>query len=182
VEPKLVIVAGPPASGKTTLAQRLASHFSLPLMTKDMIKEILFDTLGWSDAAWSQRLGQASTALLLRFAQAQLAAQRSCVIDCNFVAKQATAGLLSLQQRHPFEPIQILCRADYAILIERLMRRADAGERHPGHIDHIRVADFSIAYLQAQSEPLAIGGQLIELDTTDFAAIDYTALWEQLAL
>jgi len=31
----LVLVTGPPASGKTTLAQPLAHHLSLPLLSKD---------------------------------------------------------------------------------------------------------------------------------------------------
>jgi molybdopterin-guanine dinucleotide biosynthesis protein len=42
----LVLVTGPPASGKTTLARPLASYLGLPLLGKDTIKEALFDALG----------------------------------------------------------------------------------------------------------------------------------------
>lgn len=34
--PTLIIVSGLPATGKSTLARRLATHFALPLMTKDV--------------------------------------------------------------------------------------------------------------------------------------------------
>jgi tRNA uridine 5-carbamoylmethylation protein Kti12 len=48
----LVLVTGPPTSGKTTLARPLAHHLDLPLLGKDAIKEALFDTLGTGDRAW----------------------------------------------------------------------------------------------------------------------------------
>ncbi len=54
--PTLVLVTGAPGSGKTTLAMPLARHLGLPLITKDTIKEALFDTLGTGDHTWSQRL------------------------------------------------------------------------------------------------------------------------------
>ena len=53
----LIIVTGPPASGKTGLARRFAADLRLPLICRDDFKEKLFDTLGWSDRAWSKRLG-----------------------------------------------------------------------------------------------------------------------------
>jgi adenylate kinase family enzyme len=41
--------AGPPCSGKTTIGRELLADLSLPMLSKDMIKEILFDALGWGD-------------------------------------------------------------------------------------------------------------------------------------
>ncbi|MBI3941595.1 MAG: ATP-binding protein [Chloroflexi bacterium] len=180
-QPYLVIITGPPGSGKTTLARRLAAHFALPLMTKDIIKESLFETLGWSDRDWSQKLGRASTLLLYQFAEAQLTAGQSCIVECNFHTIWATPEFLELQQRHAFIPIQIVCHTSPQVLVERYQRRAASGERHPGHLDQTLASSLTAADAALWDKgPLEIGGHLIELDTTDFAAVDYDRLFAQI--
>ena len=57
-------MTGPPASGKTTLAQAIAAALRLPLYTKDAFKELLYDTLGTGDLEWSTKLGAAAMEIL----------------------------------------------------------------------------------------------------------------------
>ncbi|MFL5695013.1 MAG: AAA family ATPase [Ktedonobacteraceae bacterium] len=178
--PVLVIVGGLPATGKTNLAQRIAAHFVLPLMIKDCIKEVLCDVLGCADLPQSQKVGQASMLLLYQFAEAVLATQQSCVIESPFHPEFSTSDLLKLQQRCPFTPLQIHCRTDNAVLIERWRQRIASGERHPGHMDSLRGFDVNITHMQEHSHPLALDGLVIELDTTSFESIDYAALFAQM--
>ena len=79
--PLVILVNGLPATGKTTLARRLATDLRLPLLAKDAIKETLFDTLGWSDRVWSRRLGAVTFTLLYMLLEEQLRAGRSCVVE-----------------------------------------------------------------------------------------------------
>ena len=66
----IVVISGMPASGKTSLARRLAPVIGLPIVDKDVILEILFDALGTGDAEWRQFLSRSSDNVLRRIAQA----------------------------------------------------------------------------------------------------------------
>jgi len=46
---KLIIINGLPGTGKTTIAKPMAEQLGFPLVSKDTIKEFLFDTIGVSD-------------------------------------------------------------------------------------------------------------------------------------
>ena len=167
--PLLIIVSGPPASGKTTLARQFASELGLPLITKDGIKESLFDSLGWQDRAWSKKLGAATFHLLYYFTEAELAAGISFIVESNF-APMATAEFKRLQEKYPFRPFQVMCQGDGQTLVDRY--KARAGQRHPGHVDFEALAEIEPVLRQGRLEPLALGGDIIELDTTDFSKID----------
>jgi predicted kinase len=172
----VVIVTGPPCTGKTSLARRLAADLGLPLMCKDTIKETLFEVLGVTDRAGSKRLGGASMEVLYTFIEAQLAAGQSCVAEGNFDVGYSTPVLRRLAREYPHTSIQVNCCADPAVLRERFRRRSLSGERHPGHQDHLPRDPSLDAPIPGRTPPLEIRGHVIELDTSDFSALDYPAL------
>lgn len=176
MSPLLIIVHGLPATGKTTIAQRLAADIGLPLASKDLFKETLFDTLGWHDRAWGQQLGRASITLLFRFMEAQLQAGCPCIVECNFSPALATPEFVALRERYAYEPIQIVCRCDGPMLWERFKRRDASGERHAGHVDQASYAELAPLLLRGTTAPLGIGGHVIDVDTTDWNTVDYAAL------
>lgn len=126
----LTIILGSPASGKTTVAQRLSSDLDLPCLCKDDVKEALFEALGSGDRAWSRRLSDASFAALVRLARAQLAAGRSCIVEGNWRAAHARTlgGVLAA---YGARAAQIWCRAEP----QEIVRRFTSRRRHPGHLD-----------------------------------------------
>jgi predicted kinase len=175
-QPALLIVTGHPATGKTTLARKLAAALALPLVSKDMLKESLFDSLGWSDRDWSMRVGVAAIALLYRVAEATLAAGMPLVVESNFRPDFDTPRMLELRGRCPFRPVQLRCIASGEVMAERYVQRVVRGERHPGHCETL--AETKVAALRAlgQIEPLGLGGPLLTVDTTDLAALDMASV------
>jgi predicted kinase len=176
----LIIISGSPGTGKTTLGKRIAKELNLPIVHKDGIKEILFDKLGWSDRAWSRKLGIASYALLYYLIETQLSAGRSCIVESNFHAAYDAAQFLALKAKYDFEPLQICCVADGEVLLQRFKERATSDDRHPGHVETLNLEEFKPGLLRGRDEVMDIGGTVIEVDTTDFDKVDYEELVERI--
>jgi hypothetical protein len=148
----VVVVTGPPASGKTTLARAITGSLGWPLYTKDDIKELLFETVGTGDLEWSARLGAAAMELLgfvLRTSAEPL------VLEANF-------RCLETERR----VVQVFCTDTAEALNARYRAR---GGRHPGHLDDQRVIDPS------EYAPLPLGGELIEYSVGSRSVDDVVA-------
>jgi predicted kinase len=150
-----VVVSGPPGSGKSTIASVIAARFALPLLAKDSIKEILFDTIGALDVAASRRLGAASIRTLLAIAR-----DNGCaVIDSTWRAGAAVDDLRALPG--PIVEVFCACPSDVA----RARYAARAALRHPGHFDteHLEANDLWSGEI---AEPVDGGWPVVRLDTS----------------
>jgi hypothetical protein len=63
----------------------------------------------------------------------------------------------------------------------RYCQRAGSADRHPGHVETHNLDEHRELLLRGRIEPLPLGGTLYELDTTDFAIMDYPALMSALS-
>ncbi|HSI21179.1 MAG TPA: ATP-binding protein [Verrucomicrobiae bacterium] len=178
-KPTLIIITGLPGAGKTTLAKKLAPVLKLPLLTKDSIKEIIFDTLGWSDREWSKKVGLASYTIMNSLIETELAAGRSLLLESNFKPEFDNPRFQAWQQKYKFISLQIFCTAEGEVLFERFKRRVSTGERHPGHVDGANHDEFKDILLHGAVEPLSLKGNVITLNTTDFATVNMTDILKQ---
>lgn len=179
-QPVLVIIAGPPGTGKTVLAQKIAQKYNLPLFSSDNFKEIIFDQLGWSNREWSKKVGGTGYALLYSVVSSLLSTGHSSVIEGNFRPEYDTKHLLLLKEQYPYYPFQIQLRCQGNLLFERFRKRSESANRHPGHVDTSNYHEYRQALLKGYSNPLEIGGDLYNLNTTDFKKINYLSLFKEL--
>jgi predicted kinase len=154
--PLFVVVSGPPASGKSTLAPVLATRLDLPLIAKDTIKDALMSVLPVPDVEASRQIGRAAVRAMLAVAAAS---PPGAVIESNFYRSLAKGEL----HRLPGKVVEVFCRCDAAVAHERY--RARAGSRHAGHFDGIRTAEE--LWNDEVSEPVAGGWPVIEVATNE---------------
>ena len=168
----LVVVTGPPAAGKTTVARELAARLRLPLIAKDTIKEALFDELGTGDLAWSARLGAATYLVLGALVEESAGTGASLVLEGSFVrGSELEAQLAAL----PTRIVQMHCSAPLEVLLERYASRG----RHPGHLDNERIDALREAVESRKHDPLELPGETIRIDTS--GPVDLAALAVRIA-
>ena len=172
--PPLVIVSGAPATGKTTLASRLADELQLPVLSKDLIKETLLDALGppGIDLEGSRRVGMASYAVLHAVVGRLVDAGVGVIVESNFSRGQSEGELRPLAART--RAVLIHCETSATEVVRRYTERDQRGERHPGHFDTEALPDVVRNLAAGRYEPLALGVPLLRVDTS----VGYTPGWD----
>ncbi|MFL6193660.1 MAG: AAA family ATPase [Thermoanaerobaculia bacterium] len=168
--PRFLVLSGLPASGKSTLARRLAPALGLPLLDKDDILEGLFDSLGVGDAEWRRRLSRAADEVLRRLAlQADGAVLASWWRHPGMDHDSGTP--VDWIERLPGPVIEVHCVCEPRTAAERYLVRT----RHAGHLDHGKRREDLIAEFErwAALGPLGVG-TVVRANTE--SAVDITEL------
>ena len=177
---KLILIAGIPASGKTSCGLRIAKKFNVPFFSKDHFKERLHDALKWDNTvrANSKLYGGAAYDMALHAAERTMAAGAPLMLESNFRPENAV-DIAEMVSRHNYEALTVLFDADIKTLHRRFIGRDETEERHPGLISGgLKHADFTLENFEAGCAPLRKFrvGELVIVDTTDFDSVDYGAL------
>ena len=77
----LILVAGMPATGKTTFASYLSAHLHVPMVSKDFVKERLYDAVGFRSRAEKVKLGAAAMQIMYDFADSCLSAGTPVILE-----------------------------------------------------------------------------------------------------
>ncbi len=170
----LIVVNGRPCTGKTTLASMLSRDLGIPLFSKDAIKETLGDILGARDRSSSRRFGAAAITLMYQQAEIVLTSGLPAMIESPLIPELAEREIEELRNRTGCRILQIFLRAEPSVILERFRSRPREGVFfHEEELEELEAA------VSAELKPVPVTGETLIVDTTDFCAVDYWQVVEQ---
>lgn len=161
IEARYLVVSGPPASGKTTIARGLGDELGWPIVTKDTIKSALRSALPVADVDTSRRLGRAAVMVLLAVASE---IREGAILEAVWRQDQGRDAV----SRLPGPIVEVFCRCDRPTLEARYATRS----RPSGYVPEHR--DPSELWSSETFEPVAGGWPVIEVDSAE--EVDFLAL------
>lgn len=191
-----ILMAGMPASGKSTMAEAIGEKWKLPVISKDSIKECLFDAIGFGSRAEKVSLGIASMDIMYYVAVQLMKAGQPFILENNFEASEQ--GIKNLLKKYQCPALTITLTGDYEEIYRRFLERDLSPRRHRGHVvndcfpekkehspEEIKAAAISYeAFLRGAEQrgfdAFVAGDRQIRVDTTDFSKVDREELFSQI--
>lgn len=188
-----ILITGIPASGKSTIAEALAEHLGLPVISKDKIKELLYDTVGFCSREEKVRLGIASMNIMYYMAEQLMKRKQPFILENNFenISKE---GLLAILEKYSYKAITVTLTGDYEKIYQRFLKRNNSPDRHRGHVVNdcypekiqnnpvmpVSYESFVNGIINRGMDQFLANGPHIILDTTDFNLIDQDELLQRI--
>lgn len=130
---KLLLVTGDLATGKSAFANILSKRYNTNVFSKDSIKEVLGDTVGFSDREENKRLSRA-TAELMSFIFSEFAKlNKDLILESNFRASELEK-LHQTAKENGYRVLTLVLRGDLTVLHKRYLNRMKNENRHPVHL------------------------------------------------
>lgn len=192
-----ILMAGMPASGKSTMAKAIAEKWKLPVISKDSIKEILFDNIGFQSRTEKVSLGIASMEIMYYVAEQLMKAGQPFILENNFESSEH--GIKILLEKYQYPALTITLTGDYKEIYRRFQERDISPDRHRGHVvndcfpekkehspEEIKAAAIPYEAFVRRMEQRGFddffaGDRQIKVDTTDFSRVDMEEIFSQVA-
>jgi predicted kinase len=171
--PTLVVVSGPPGTGKTTLAHALARDLPCPAICRDEIKEGMAHAQpGDFQGEHGDPLTVRTVPLFFEVLRELLAGGVTVVAEAAFQGRVWKPRLEPLSQLAQLRIVQ--CHVDHAVSFERTVRRGAENTHHRrAHGDSTigkQAEDWARAF--ESFDRVSIAAPSLDVDTTDGYAPD----------
>jgi predicted kinase len=165
---KLLLITGDIATGKSTFANILSQRYHANVFFKDSMKEVLGDTIGFSNREENKKLSTATMELMLFIFSEFAKLEKELILESNF-HRGELERLHRIAQNNGYNVLTIALFGDVEVLHTRYLNRMENENRHPVHLSTTidRFDDFKKCsdYLTS----IEIPGEVIRINATDFS-------------
>lgn len=164
---KLLIIVGDLAAGKSTFANILSKRYDTNVFLKDSMKEVLGDTIGFSNREENKKLSNATVELMLFIFSEFAKMNKNLILEANFHTIELEK-LHKLAYENDYEVLTLVIRGDIEILHKRYLNRMQNENRHPVHLSTtFDVFDDFMDYTESLRNE-EIPGNIIHINADDF--------------
>lgn len=164
-KPFLIVITGPPASGKSTLAKLLAQQIHLPLLSRDELKEGYLQTLKLNHNEASAATGKIIYDTFFEITELFLSKNISLIIEAAFQDKLWRSILALLSEKAVIKII--VCKTKVELIQERFSKRAASNaNREMFHGDE-SMSKEQLDLLTVNYQPPKLNIPTLFVDTTE---------------
>jgi deoxyadenosine/deoxycytidine kinase len=165
----IIFVSGLLAAGKTTFSNHLSDELNVLLINKDYVKEILCDTVGFTNRDENLRLSDATHQIMRHITENSMKVGLPIILESNFNPSDAEYFENEIQ-KYAYKAITVMLTGDKQVLYERFMIRWE--NRHWGHKSFEPSKELFMNQ-QEGWERFSVSGEKIVIDTTHFNRVCY---------
>ena len=190
----LIIVTGPPGSGKTSFSERIHMHFpDFTFLSYDTVKEDFFDMYGFNNLQEKDLVNALSLEEFYHVLNEKMQSQTKLLIEYPF-CKKHEKELRRLVSRYKYSCVTVILSGSFEILYMRSINRDMNTKRHPGHlakcyhknmvvlpedmINRITLETFKDTCIK-KNYNIRIGNSFT-VDVSDYKEIDYNRIFLQI--
>lgn len=165
---KLLLIMGDLAAGKSTFAQILSERYNTNQFNKDGIKEVLGDTIGFSNREENKRLSNATMELMFYLFSEFGKQNKDLILEANFHTPELER-LHALALKNQYDVLTLVLRGKEELLHQRFLNRMQNENRHPVHLSTTlhEFADFKDYAEYSRAEQIV--GDTLYINADDFA-------------
>ena len=165
---KLLLIMGDLACGKSTFANILSKRYGTSVFGKDSIKEVLGDTIGFTNREENLKLSKATMELMFFLFSEFAKLDKPLMLEANFHTGELK-HLHKIAEKQGYEVLTLVLRGDVEILHQRYLHRMQNEKRHPVHLSTTLdvFEDFKGYTEHARKEEIL--GNVLEINANDFA-------------
>lgn len=164
---KVLLVMGDLATGKSTFANILSQRYDTSYYCKDTIKEVLGDTIGFSNREENLKLSKATVELMFFLFGEYTKLGKSLILESNF-HKVDLERLHIMAEENGYEVLILVLRGDIEILHQRYLHRIHHENRHPVHLSTTLDVFEDFKGYTEWSRKEEIPGNTITINADDF--------------